>query len=308
MRVKALSDSKVIFKERTDQNASHLVTAFKQLTEKIDTKVSGQFGHTIIIQTGNVKITNSELDCEFSIPFDDDTEANEAEIIVYNLTNTTINNIKNKAKITVTAGYGSDTGVIFSGYIAKRSIEYDDCDKVLTVKAVDDINRQEKELTSITYAKGTKSSKILKDLCQKVGLPIATFSVKRDHTYTDEETVDGDLFDNIRRLAKICGVSAYILKGKIYVRPLGSGDNTTFTLSADTGLLDISPFEETETNEEYNDVIKGYDVEMLLQHKIQTASIITVKSKSANGKFRVRSGEHKYDGKELTTTVKVVSA
>lgn len=303
-----MNDSKSVDQNGAKGKASHLVTAFQKLNEKINTEVNGQFGYSVTIRTGNVTISNSSLDCEFTIPFDDDTEANEAEIIVYNLTNSTINGIKLHSSITVTAGYGTDTGVIFSGYISKRTVEYDENDKVITIKAVDDMRRKDRDVNSISYAAGTKASRILRDLCLKVGLPIAVFKVSRDYTYKDEETVDGDLFDNIKRLAKLCGVSAYILKSKIYVRPLNQGDNTTFTLSADTGLLSISPFEEEEKNGDYKDVIKGYSLEMLLQHRLQTASIITVKSKNGSGRYRVKSGEHSYDGSKMITKAKVVTA
>lgn len=298
--------SKVIFKEHKNNKSSHLVKAFEQLGKQIDIKANGQYGHTVIIQTGDVTIKNSELDCEFDIPFDDDTEANEAEITVYNLSNTTIKNIKRNAKITVRAGYGTDTGVIFSGYISKVKTYYEDCDKVTEIYALDDMNLQEKDVESITFAAGTKASKILKTLCQKVGLPIAEFTIKRDHTYKDEETIDGGLMDNIERLAGICGVSAYILKSKIYVRPLSKGDNTRFTLSVDTGLLAIEEFEEEETNEDYTDTIQGCKVEMLLQHQLQTASIITIQSRQVNGTYRVRSGSHKYDGTDFITKAEVI--
>ena len=287
-------------------HASKLVTAFKQLNEKINTKVEGQYGHTVIIRTGDVKIHNSELDVEFDIPFDNDTEANEAEITVYNLTSSTIKNIKSGAKITVEAGYGNDTGIIFSGYITKRKTTYEDCDKITTIKALDSLKLKERSIKNISFAKKTKASYILKKLCQKVGLPIAVFKIARDHTYKDEETVSGKLMENITKYAKICGVSAYIHKGKIYVRKLSEGDNTSFILSPSTGLISVSEFEEEETNEDYKDKIKGYKVKMLLQHRLQTASIITLKSQEVTGKFRVRSGTHSYDGTEFLTEAEVV--
>lgn len=299
-------DSKVIFQDDKNNKSSHLVNALEQLAKQIDIKATGQYGHTVIIKTGNVTIENSELDCEFNIPFDDDTEANEAEITVYNLSDTTIKNIKYNAKITVTAGYGSDTGVIFSGFISSKETSYEGNDKVTKIKALDDMNLKEKDVESITFAAGTKASKILKTLCQKVGLPIAEFTIKRDYTYKDEENIEGGLMQNIERLAGICGVSAYILKSKLYVRPLSKGDNTRFTLNVDTGLISIKEFEEEETNGDYTDTVKGYNVEMLLQHQLQTASIIDIKTKSVNGTFRVRSGSHEYSGSKFTTKAEVI--
>lgn len=285
---------------------SHLATAFKKLDEKIDTEVKGQFGHTVIIKSGGVTIKNSELDCEFEIPFDDDTEANEAEIRIYNLTSNTINNIKTKAKITVEAGYGNDTGVVFSGYVTTRKTNYEDCDKVTTITALDSEDLKERNIANLSFSKNTKASYILKTLCNKLGLPIAVFKVARDHTYKDEEAVNGGLMENIRKYAKVCGVSAYIHKSKVYVRKLTEGDNTAFKLSYDTGLLSISEFEESEENATYKDKIKGYKVEMLLQHRLQTASIITINTDDVKGTYRVRSGVHRYDGEEFITEAEVV--
>ena len=165
-------------------------------TESADT--SGLYQHSVIIKTGDVTIDNQDLDVEFEIPFDDDTEADEAEIIVYNISDLTIQNIKKDAQISVTAGYGSDTGVIFSGVISKVKTYYSGEDRVTEIYAIDQASLQERELKSISYAKGTTASKILRDLVSQVGLPVAVFSPKRDHTYKDKSTVDGGLMENIR--------------------------------------------------------------------------------------------------------------
>ena len=285
---------------------SQLVTAFQKLNEKINTEVTGQYGHTVIIKTGSVTIKNSDLDLEFEVPFDDDTEANESEIRVYNLTESTIKNIKTNEKLTITAGDGSDTGIICSGYISKRKTVYEGVEKVTTINVIDHKSLKERDIDSITFNKNTKASTILKTLCTKLGFPIAVFKTAKDHTFTKEETVSGGLMDNIQRYAKICGVSAYVHKGKIYVRKLSDGDNTAFTLSSDTGLISCEEFEETETIQKTKNIIKGYKVKMLLQHRLQTASIITIDSKNAKGKFRVRSGLHYYDGNEFITEAEVI--
>lgn len=175
--------SKVIFDKTTNSKASHLVAAMQQTTDALRKEVTGQYGRTIKVQTGDVTIVNSQLDIEFNIPFDDDTEANEAEILIYNLSDNTIKNIKSNAKIVVTAGYKKDTGVIFSGFISAKKTYYNDCDKITKIYALDDMNLKEKDIESITFAAGTKASKILKYLCQKVKLPLAEFTVKRDYTY-----------------------------------------------------------------------------------------------------------------------------
>lgn len=291
--------------------SSGIIEAFRRLDGEIPLETEGAdpgglYGHTVLIQTGDVTISNRELDCEFDIPFDDDTEADEAEILVYNLSDTTVQNIKTGEQITVTAGYGSDTGIIFSGYISKPKTYYSGVDRITEIHAIDSNERKGREIESISYAGGTPASRILQDLVGMVGLPVAVFAPKRDHVYKDKATVEGGLMENIRKYAKVCGVSAYICKGQIYVRPVVDGDGLDFTLSADTGLLELSEFEEESTAEDFIDTVHGYEITMLLQHRVTTASLIKVNSKNVSGSYRVREGSHTYDGTNFLTKVKAV--
>lgn len=290
---------------------SRVIEAMRRMESEIvlDTEAAdtgGLYQHSVIIKTGDVTIDNQDLDVEFEIPFDDDTEADEAEIIVYNISDLTIQNIKKDAQISVTAGYGTDTGVIFSGVISKVKTYYSGEDRVTEIYAIDQANLQERELKSISYVKGSTASKILRDLVGQVGLPVAVFSPKRDYTYKDKSTVDGGLMENIRKYAKVCGVSAYICKGQIYVRHILDGDGLDFTLSSDTGLLSLSEFEEEQTAEDFKDTVTGYEMTMLLQHRITTASLIHVQSRNVTGTYRVREGSHTYDGTDFLTKVKAI--
>ena len=289
---------------RIVESIRHLESEIILETEQADT--SGLYHHTVTIKIGDITIDNEELDCEFDIPFDDDTEADEAEIIVYNISDTTIQNIKRDAQISVAAGYGDDTGIIFSGIISKVRSYYSGNDRVTEIYAIDQAVLKERELKSKSYAKGTKASKILQDLISQVGIPVAVFAPKRDHTYKDKSTVDGGLMENIRKYAKVCGVSAYICKGQIYVRHILDGDGLDFTLSSDTGLLSLSEFEEEQTAEDFKDTVKGYEMTMLLQHRITTASLIHVQSRNVTGVYRVREGSHTYDGTDFLTKVKAI--
>lgn len=274
--------------------------------EKINTEVEGLYGHRVKVTCGSVAIDSRKLDCEFEVPFDDDTEADQSMIILYNLKDTTIAQFKDNAKITIEAGYGTDTGLIFAGNISYKVTRRKRPDKTTKIYALDDVSRKNRKIENVSYAANTRASYILKDLAGKVGLPIAAFSVKRDHTYTSAVTVDDDLMGAIDKYARVCGVSAYMCKQKIYIRPLSEGDNLRFTVSEATGLINVEPFEEEETNEDYVDTVKGYEITMLLQHRIQTASIIDLDSVNYKGTFRVREGKHEYDGSSMTTKIKVV--
>lgn len=299
-----MSNSKAVIQSNDNKKRSALVKALETWTTPYDIKPSGVFGSMATVICGDVTISSETLDLEFDVPFDDDMEPNEAEIVVYNLSNNTIKQLKKGAALSIEAGYKGDTGVLFRGYISKVKTAPEGADRVTTIKAMDDI--EDHTIESISFAKGTKASYILKTLIKKTGLPVAAFSIRRDHTYKDSQTVDGDLMENVRKYAEVCGISVYVSKGKIYARYIKEGDNLNFDVSSDTGMIG-SPASYTEeiTAADFNDVVDGYEVEMLLQHRMCAGAIVNLKSKTANGTFRVCSGVHRFSPDEAVTEIKM---
>ncbi len=292
--------------EGQSKHASRFIQSFYDVTAvDFNEKPNGVFGSTAKIMCNGLTIKSSELDFEFSVPFDDNLIANEAEIIVYNLTNDTISKFKYKAKLSIEAGYTGDTGVIFNGYITKVSTKYEGADKVTTIKCLDDVNK--KTIESITFSEKTKASYILKTLLNKTNTPIAVFKIRRDWTYKDSVNVEGDLYDNIKKYAEVCGISVFVNKGKIYARYIKDGDNLNFTLSEDTGLIG-SPeiFEEEVTAEDFKETVTGYKGKCLLQHRMTTAGIIKLNSRQVKGTFRIRSGRHTFNPDECITEFEVI--
>lgn len=283
---------------------SALVNALKTWTTPYDIKPEGVFGSVATVKCGQVSISSETLDIEFTVPFDDDMEPNEAEIIIYNLSDNTIKQLKKGAEIFISAGYKGDTGTLFKGYISKIQTDYGDTEKVTTINAMDDI--KDHSIESISFASGTKASYILRTLLGKTGIPLAVFSPRRDYTYKDSQTVDGDLMDNIHKYADVCGISVYVSKGKIYARYIKDGDNINFEVSSNTGMIGSpSAYTEEITAEDYTDTVNGYKVKMLLQHRMSAGAVVNLKSKVANGKYRVCSGEHRFSPGEAVTEIKM---
>ena len=289
-------------------NQSRLVKAMKDFSSDLqayEIPVSGVFGCKAKITCRNVSISSEDLDVEFNVKFDDDLEPNECEITIYNLTNATIKNFETNAQVTIEAGYGNDTGVVFVGFVSKCTTKREGADKVTKIKCFDDVSTN--TVKNKTYSAGTKASTILKDLLSETDTPIAVFDIRRDWTYKDEQKVDGDLFELIRKYSDVCGVSTYINKGKIYVRYIKDGDHNYFTVCEDTGLIG-SPehFTEEQTAEDYKDTVEGYKIEMLFQHRMTTGSICELSAEGIKGVFRVRKGEHIFNSDEAKTKVEVI--
>lgn len=300
---------------RQDSPGSRLVSAMETWNSVNITLPEGQFGRSAVILSGGVVIDAKDFDFEFTVPFDDDAEANESELVVYNLTWNTINKLVYNNPITIMAGYKEDTGIVCKGYIKKVSSKQEGTDRVTTIKILDDPDRQEHSILSRTFNAGASASEILKALIEELNMPLAVFETARDRKFNDAKTVDGDLMQNIRTYAEICGISVYINKGQVFARPLTSGDAVDFTVSEETGLIE-SPEEFTEENEVETgddgertvDRVHGYKLRMLLQHRITTAAIIHLKSNGVYGRFRVRSGQHIFNESESITELEVIDA
>ena len=299
--------SRVIFQQGNSHRRSRLIKTDEDISSLKNYEIipNGMFGIKAIVKSGSVTINYDTLDFDYCIPFDDDTEPNEAEIVIYNLSDNTINNLKKDAEISVESGYKEDIGIIFKGYIKAVSTAWEDVDKITTVTCTacnrDDI------VINISYSAGTKASYILKDLIGKLEMPIDVFKVRRDRTYTDGVTVDGNLREEIKKYAEVCGISVYENNGKIYARFIKDGDNISFNVNEDTGLIGSPEYYTEEINaEDYVEEIAGYKTEMLLQHRITTASIINLSSRSVSGTFRVRKGEHRFSDGQATTYFEAV--
>lgn len=303
-----MSSSEFVSNSKDSKIKSQLIKSVTKGIESLKSysvKPEGVFGSKARIICGDTKINSEELDLEFTVDFDDDMEANEAEIIVYNLTDTTINTLKYHNKISIEAGYTGDTGVVFSGYITKKKTKYSGAEKITTIYCVDDI--EEHTIEEITYKEGTNASYILKDLLNRTGLPIAVFNMRRDWTYTDEVKVDGDLMSNIKQYSEVCGVSTYISEGKIISRYIKlADDDLIFNLNESTGLIG-SPtgFEEKITAEDYEETVSGYECEMILQHRMKAGAKVALKSLNGSGTFRVCSGQHRFNNSEAITKAKM---
>lgn len=259
------------------------------------------FGRVIEFMTGNMLFSSTNYAIEGTVPFDADMLPNESEIKIFNLADETIAKIKRKSVAAVNAGYKGDVGLILNGWISKVRTRWEGVDKITTINVLDSEDLSKRGVKEAAYAKGTTASYIMKDLARVIGMPIAQMELTKDIKYTDGYTVKGKATDLIADVAKECQTSAYINKGKLYIRNLRRiAGSDLFGLSAKTGLIGTPSLFES-------DGASGYQVKSQLQYRITTASGIDLTSTVFTGRLYVRSGTHSFsrDG-DFTTDVEAV--
>lgn len=245
------------------------------------------FGRAVEIMVNNMSFSMDNYAMEGTIPFDNDLLPNESEIKLWNLSNDTLSRIRRNDVLMVNAGYRGDVGVILHGFISRVQTRREGVDAITTINVLDSQDLSKRKVDDIAYAQGTLASYILKQMAAQLGLPIAQFQLNQDYRYDEGYTASGEVTEIISKVAADCGTSAYINKGKLYIRNLRRGADDVFALSTETGLIGSPEAFEDEK-------FKGYHFKSQLQYRITTASVVDLSCKSFQGRLHVRSGTHTF--------------
>ncbi|MCM3413516.1 phage protein [Metabacillus litoralis] len=248
------------------------------------------------LSVDTIKIPD-ELEILFEVPFSDDNNINVTEIHVYNLSHNTTSKFKKGHRVVLNAGYESDSGTIFIGTLQRAYIEWENLDKRCTLVCADSLDTKLSQIVKKTYKKNSTSDTVLKDLIKLSGIRVVSYKLPEVKKYEDGLTLSDNLLKCLVQVANDSGAKVHLTKGGLYIRAESDimkiasekGSDSVVDLHSENGLIQSpTPIEK--------DGRTGWKVTSLLNHRINTDAIINLKSKTANGKFRVASGSHKKDG------------
>lgn len=243
-----------------------------------------------------------EFTIHFNVEFSDGDDVNVAEVEIYNLSDTSINNIKNGSKVILNAGYKEDVGAILLGECKGAKTHWENVDKITTIQVIDASEEWLDKRINRTYKEGITSKQVLNDVLSTVTLEIGVFKLKEDKTYIGGKTVNKTLKEAVKMIANDSGSKVHVNRGKIFIRPKNEGDDIGFVLNKERGLIS-SPT--TIEKEEGETTVRGWKVVSLLNHRITTDAKLKIESKTANGVFRVEKGKHISNGDDYYTEMEV---
>ncbi|SFP19040.1 phage protein [Salibacterium halotolerans] len=240
----------------------------------------------------------------FDVPFSDEEEAEVVEIEIYNLSESTLNNMSKGDAVILNAGYEGDVGAILLGVLQKKNTEWDGTDKLTTLKCTDASEAWTKQTISKSYKKGIRGSYILQDLANELGVEIGAISLPNDKVYARGRSVSGSITYVMQKVAIDCGATVRVTRGKVFIRDPRYGDETSFLLSPEHGLVGTP--ERFEEESEDGETVKGWNVTCLLNHRLAEGLHVRVASSTANGRYRIRKGTHKATDSDFVTEMEVV--
>lgn len=261
------------------------------------------FDRYIEVLVGNKKITSDDLEINLDIPFTEGKEQDIAEVVIYNLSESTINDIREHKNINIMAGYRKQNNVanIFTGVVKTVVVNWVGRDKETTLLLADGGYQWASSRLKKSYPKGSKASNIMRDIINLMGFKPAQVAPKEDKIYPDGFIVNGLKKDELNRLIKETQSTMVTEKGFVYINSGESITETGFILNADTGLVG-SPTLETDNDDEGKKKPDTYNVTMLLNPLIVKGSKLKVESHALTGEVQVIEGKH---DKDFNTVVKV---
>lgn len=236
---------------------------------------------------------------EFEINFKDDSEGNIGYIDIYNLAESSIDNIENGDELILKAGYEGDVGTLLPGVVEKVYSRYEGVEKRTELIVGDHTDKWLTHTINRAWAEGKDAETVAQDIINELPFQLGEFDPAENVTYENGKTFSTLSKTALEEIASDTGSKLHVSRGEIFFRPPNKGTEEIPYLSKETGLI-ATP----EKGHDEGEVI--YDVQSLLNYRIWADEVIEIDSKTASGTFRVKDGRHVHSGDDFLTEMEVV--
>jgi len=197
---------------------------------------------TLVVIAGQSGLDLSQMHFKFKITNSDEQSPNTATIRVYNLSKSTVKQIRGEfTSVVLNAGYeNGNFGVIFSGTIKQfRRGRENATDTYLDILAADSDVEYNFTVMNATI-KGANSSAIINAVASKMGLPVSNNLSPTGGILPRGKVLWGMGRDIMRRTVRSQGSTWSIQNGKIQVIPLtGYLPNEAVVLNSQSGMIGL---------------------------------------------------------------------
>lgn len=236
----------------------------------------------------------------FDLEKTDVESSNTGTITLYNLNDQHVALLREKdCMIALSAGYGSNLPLIFSGNVTAESTSDENADRETEIQVVDGRVAIRDTYVSASYEGVVLAKNIFADIIGQMGIScvysqnaqvlLETVKLENGFAYV------GNAAECLTQLCAMCGFSWSIQNGVCQV--LYPGDSITtqcYVLSEDSGLVSIPKSitisaESTTQDAATQEPLYGYEIMYLLNGAIGVNDMIQMVSKKVSGYFRIRN-------------------
>ena len=239
-----------------------------------------------------------DLDMEFEIGFNDNSEGNTGNAVLYNLSQKTIQKFEKDKPIIFKAGYKGDVGTLLPGVIVSYVTRYSNTDRETKLILGDHTDAWLNATINRTWSPGTTAQNVASDIIDLLPFSFGGFEISNNIKYSKGKTFSTTCKTALEEIATDLGAKLHVSRGRIYFRDPQRGTEQIVLLNSDTGLIS-SPERATKDGKTI------YDVRSLLNYRIWADSVVRIESKTVNGLYRVLDGQHVLSGADFLTEMEV---
>ena len=251
-------------------------------------------------------ISTNNLTIHFTIDSScNDAATATATIKIYNLSPASAARISLGDRVTLSAGYSRDHGLIYLGRVQSRTTGRDGADTYTELACVD--YTWPTQMPTRTYPKGTQIGSMIRTLYADTLLPEGPIITDHGVTCSDAYTTDPDGKTTLDQLLAMINGDPEVSKNNLTVHHaiiagtacIVAENQTlpeTYVLTAKTGLLETSP--ETDDTADQSATV-------LLLWRVQVDTVILLTTETTSGRYKVVSYRHRADNDRYQTELKL---
>jgi hypothetical protein len=263
--------------------------------------VTERFGRIATVNLNGREFSSENFALSFALDFVTGSTPTKGQVELYNPADQTVKGVEKTGRdfprCTITAGYESDSGIVFLGNIIKAQDSWTGPDRILKCDLMGAANLWLNARVSIAYSVPTPASTIISALLAKVGVTGAQIQPERDHVYP-RYAVNTSFRQALIQLAKDTGSVFFERQGQIYFRAPTSRDQAPAIVLEPDAIIGLP--QKTE---------KGWKFSTLFEYRMTSGVYVDSRSKRAPGTFRVLKGKHQFSTEgEASTEIEVEPA
>jgi hypothetical protein len=265
-------------------------------------------GRSYALTVGTSQFTG--LRCEFDVKKSLGKDPNTAEIKIYNLKESTRNALQSsrtavsRLPVTLLAGYGSSTGILFQGDVRHVDSSREGPDWITKITSGDGERAYQTARLKASFRPGTTISDVVRGAAGALGVGLGNLQEALAKpfrggvsTLQNGYSVSGDAQEILDTVLRSAGFSVSIQDGQLTI--LRDADTLTLDavlLSPDTGLIGSPQFGTPESGDKVGAKPPRLKVKSLLNSKIQCGRAIQVQSAQYQGaQYRAEVVHHQGD-------------
>lgn len=251
----------------------------------------------------------SDLECTFTVEKTKEADPNNAEIVVYNLSESTRKNLSEAENpvVRLEAGYEGDTSLLFLGKARSVTSQRQGPEWVTRLDVGDGAVEVRAAQTEIRFAPGTGVGTVIEQLAKKTGLSVGRLKETVEEKglsaglteFVKGFTATGNAYNLVDQLCKSLGLQVSIQDGTLTAVEAVSGVSSTeaIRLNPSSGVLDSPELGNKGT----------VRVRTLLRASIRPNDPIILETKQAEGRYRVEKATHSgsYRGADWTSELEL---